>query len=66
MYVEKNSACGRHRKAGRDAVKKSRMETGRGRLRIDKPELKSKQFELEAVTLGWPAGQERTSIEYRA
>lgn len=46
--MEKNSACRRHRKAGRDAVKKSRMETGRGRLRIDKPELNSKQFDFDA------------------
>lgn len=52
VYVKKKSACRRHRKAGRDAVKKNRMETGRGRLRIDKPALNSKQFHFSTIGTG--------------
>lgn len=46
MDLEKNSAWQRYRKTGRDAVKKHRLGTESGRLRIDKLELIGKQFDF--------------------
>lgn len=50
VYLEEDSAWQRHRTSGRNAVRKSRMETGRGSLRTDNRSF-IKQFDFHTQEL---------------